>query len=314
MLATTVIEVARYGVEDAADWDDLVQRARVPHFLLLRGYMDYHADRFPDHSLVVRENGVVRALLPATRSGDTLVSHGGLTFGGLVSDRSASIGRVTAWLESIVAKCRADGITALRYKPIPHIYHAVPAEEDLHVLFQLGAQLLRRDPSTSIRMDRRLPYSKGRKAAVKQGRGLVLARDLDLRAFWPIEEAWLRARHGLAPVHSADEIALLAERFPEQIKLFTARDEDGTTLAGVVIFETEQVAHAQYIATTDAGSQTGAVDAIIDHLLSDVYAAKPWFDFGISSERDGSLNLGLARNKESYGGRTIAYDCYELAL
>jgi hypothetical protein len=313
--ATAAIEVGRYRAEDGPAWDDLVRRARVPHFLLLRGYMDYHADRFADNSFVVREDGVVRALLPATRSGDVVVSHGGLTFGGLITDARASIGRVTAWFEAIVVQLVADGVRRLRYKPIPHIYHEVPAEEDLYVLYRLGARLVQRDLSASIAMDRRPPYSKGRKASVKTGRrSLEVSRDHDVRTFWPIEEAWLTARHGLSPVHSADEIDLLASRFPDQIKLYTGRDDTGRVLAGVVVFETPRVAHAQYIAATEAGTQCGAVDAVIDHLLGEVYADKPWFDFGISTVAGTTLNGGLARNKESYGGRGVAYDVYELEL
>ena len=50
-------------------------------------------------------------------------------------------------------------------------------------------------------------------------------------------------------------------------------------------------------------------------LIDDVYADKTYFDFGISTERDGAyLNLGLVRNKESYGARGVAYDRYEIAL
>lgn len=314
MQATAAIEVSRYRAEDAAVWDELVRRARVPHFLFLRGYMDYHADRFADHSLVVREDGVVRALLPATRAGDTVVSHGGLTFGGLVTEGRASVGRVIAWMDAIVAELAADGVRLLRYKPVPHIYHETPAEEELYALYRLGARLVQRDLSASIAMDRRPGYSKGRKASVKKGRRLAVARDRDLRGFWPIEEAWLAGRHGLVPVHSADEISLLADRFPDQIKLYTARDDSGTTMAGVVIFETSRVAHAQYIAATDDGVQWGAVDAVIDHLLGEVYAEKPWFDFGISTVGGTTLNSGLARNKESYGGRGVMYDVYELVL
>jgi hypothetical protein len=314
VLDTITVDVKRYRAADADDWDALVRRARAPHFLLLRGYMDYHADRFVDHSLVVREKGFARALLPATRVGDTVVSHGGLTFGGLVTDGKASVARVIAWFDEIVAALKADGVTLLRYKPVPHIYHAVPAEDDLFALFRLGARLTSRSPSTSIRQEQRLPYSKRRKAAVKRSHRLTVVRDLDLRGFWPVVEARLLARHGVPPVHSASEIGLLAERFPDQIKLFTARNEDGATLAGVVVFETEQVAHAQYIATTDVGAESDALEAVFDHLLRDVYASKPWFDFGTSTERDGTLNFGLARNKESYGGRATMYDCYELAL
>ena len=115
-------------------------------------------------------------------------------------------------------------------------------------------------------------------------------------------------------MHTAGELALLAARFPGAIRLFVALRE-GTLLGGVVVYETAVVAHAQYIGATDEGRAAGAVDAVVDHLLSDVYAGHRYFDFGISTEDAGRvLNEGLARNKESFGGRGVAYDHYALSL
>ena len=49
--------------------------------------MDYHSDRFRDYSLMVYKNEKIITLLPANRVGDTLYSHQGLTYGGLIYDK-----------------------------------------------------------------------------------------------------------------------------------------------------------------------------------------------------------------------------------
>ena len=123
----------------------------------------------------------------------------------------------------------------------------------------------------------------------------------------------LARRHDAEPVHSPAEMRLLADRFPEEIKLFEARD-GGRLVAGVLVFETPRVAHTQYIASSADGQELKAQDALLAHLVEDVYADKPWFDFGTSNERDGTLNLGLVLNKEGYGARSVAYDSYRLSL
>jgi hypothetical protein len=75
------------------------------------------------------------------------------------------------------------------------------------------------------------------------------------------------------------------------------------------------VAHAQYIAATAQGKELAALDAVLEVLLEETYAEKPYFDFGISTERGGRyLNEGLINYKESYGARAIAYDHYELEV
>ena len=115
-------------------------------------------------------------------------------------------------------------------------------------------------------------------------------------------------------MHTAEELALLARRFPQNIRLFTG-SLAGELVGGVVIYETPWVAHAQYIGATDEGRAAGVTDAIVDHLVSDVYATKRFFDFGISTYDNGRmLNEGLARNKESFGGRTVVYDHYVVDL
>ena len=45
--------VERYEPGLRAIWDDVVKRARARHFMFERAYMDYHADRFADASLLV---------------------------------------------------------------------------------------------------------------------------------------------------------------------------------------------------------------------------------------------------------------------
>ena len=86
-------------------------------------------------------------------------------------------------------------------------------------------------------------------------------------------------------------------------------------LGGVVIYSSDTLAHAQYMAVTQEGRHLCALDVVLSTLLSDVYADKKFFDFGISTEKNGSyLNEDLAAFKESWGARAVVYDTYELSL
>jgi hypothetical protein len=86
-------------------------------------------------------------------------------------------------------------------------------------------------------------------------------------------------------------------------------------LAGAVIYETHNVAHAQYLANSDKGRDLGALDLVIDRLLKDVYQKKTFFDFGISTTDNGHfLNSGLLAQKEGFGARAWVHDFYEIRL
>ena len=311
-----MLTLAPYAHEQRAAWDDLVGRSKNGVFLFYRGYMDYHADRFIDASLLFFDGGRSAAAFPACRLGDDVVSHAGLTFGGVVSDEQMTIGRMSDVFDLLLDHYARQGLKRLVYKPVPRIYHRLPAEEDLYLLFCKEGRLIRRDLSTTIDLRRPLPYAKGRKWSINKAKkaGLVVQPSADFDSFMAIEEFVLSKYHGTKPVHSAAEIRLLSQRFPDNIRLFGAF-QDVRMLAGVIVYADGPVAHAQYISSTDEGREIGASDLVLDHLLREIYADKTYFDFGISTEQGGHyLNSGLALYKENFGGRAVVYDWYEIGL
>jgi hypothetical protein len=308
------LRIERYEPDHKSLWDDFVRQSKNGTFLFRRDYMDYHADRFADHSLLFFEDTKLVGLLPANVRDQIVVSHGGLTYGGMICGPSMKTSLMLQLFEALIQLLRQSGITQLIYKAVPHIYHRIPAEEDLYALFLNRAQLFRRDISAAILMEERLPLSKGRKSEIKKAAHLSIEESDDFDTFMEIESAVLLERHNKKPVHTAAELRSLARAFPSNIKLFAAHD-DNQMLGGIVMYVDAMVAHAQYISATAEGKRTGAQDAILNYLVNDVCREAKYFDFGISTEDDGRyLNAGLQQNKESYGARAIAYDFYKLDL
>ena len=61
-----MISISRYTQNKQTEWDDFVKVSKNGTFLFLRSYMDYHSDRFQDHSLMFyNEKGKLIAVLPA---------------------------------------------------------------------------------------------------------------------------------------------------------------------------------------------------------------------------------------------------------
>jgi len=311
-----MIRIVQYSREYKSAWDNFIAHSKNGVFLFFRDYIEYHSDRFVDHSLLIYSDDELIALLPANIKDMTLVSHGGLTFGGIVSDEEMRSGLMLEVFDALIAYLRTRGVTRFIYKAIPHIYHSIPAEEDTFALFRHGARIVRRDVSSTIDM-RKIPVQdKGRKWGLKQSKanGVLVSRSQDFRTFMEIEETLLQTKYNEKPVHSAAEIDLLASRFPENIKLFAAHVE-GKMVAGVIMYESVNVAHAQYIGSTELGRKKSSLDAILSFLLHDYYAGKRYFDFGKSTDRDGiGINAGVLQYKESYGARATTYDFYELNL
>jgi len=147
-----------------------------------------------------------------------------------------------------------------------------------------------------------------------QAAGVTVGPGDDFASFWHLLEDNLLRAHGTRPVHTLAEIRSLGEKFPENIRLFAASRE-GRMLGGTLVYENATVAHAQYIASGEEGRGVGALDALFGWLIGERYRGKKYFDFGISTERDGRvLNAGLIEQKEGFGARAVVHDFYELSL
>lgn len=311
-----MLQIIRYTPEHHDEWNLFVAASRNGTFLFDRRYMDYHADRFKDHSLMFYLKGKLYALLPANESEGTLYTHQGLTYGGLVMGMEATTSHVLELFEGLREYLKQHDIRRVVYKAIPWIYHRIPAEEPLYAIHRtFSYRIMERDVSSTIVTGHQLGWKKDRRHGLKlaQQNGVAVAQGNDYPAFWDILNENLWTNHGVKPVHTLDEIRLLHDRFPRHIVLFEARRE-GSLLGGCVVYLTPQVVHTQYIAATPEGKRLGVVDAIIHELLS-AYSAYPYFDFGKSTEiHSDMLNHNLIYQKEGFGARAVCYDTYELLI
>lgn len=310
------MEIVQYNQDLQNVWDAFIDESKNGTFMLKRGYVEYHSDRFTDFSLMFYDEGKLVAVLPASLHGDEVRSHGGLTYGGIISDRKMTTKKMLSVLDSLLLYLKENNIKKLIYKRVPSFYHTYPADEDVYALFKNKAKLVRRDISTAIYLPDRIKLSKGKKWGISRAKqaGVVVKKFDDFNLFIEKENEVLKERHNAQAVHTGGELKLLAKRFPDNIALYGAFLND-EFLAGTLVYVTPTVAHTQYITTTEKGRETFAFDFLGNELISNVYADKIWFDFGISTEDGGMmLNEGLCQQKETFGGRGFVYDFYELEI
>lgn len=311
------MEIRRYRREDKELWNSFVSKARNATFLFDRNYMDYHADRFDDNSFMFYHKGKLKAVLPANVAGDTIYSHQGLTYGGLLLDKKATVEDVLECFDSLNSWLRENGISKVVYKALPWIYQQYPSEEDLYALtWKCKAQLISRDISSSIVIDNKLKFAESRKSGIRKALSLNIevGESNDVDGFWHVLEDNLGNRYNAKPVHTASEMKLLMSRFPNNIKLYVAK-MNGEIVGGTLIYVTPQVVHTQYISASVEGKKHGALDLLFDYIINKVYANCRYFDFGKSTEQGGAyLNEPLIFQKEGFGGRGVCYDWYQWEL
>lgn len=311
------MEIRRYRREDKELWNSFVSKARNATFLFDRNYMDYHADRFDDNSFMFYHKGKLKAVLPANVAGDTLYSHQGLTYGGLLLDKKATVEDVLECFDSLNSWLCENGISKVVYKALPWIYQQYPSEEDLYALtWKCKAQLISRNIASTIIIDNKLKFAESRKSGIRKALSLNIevGESNDVDGFWHVLEDNLGNRYNAKPVHTANEMKLLMSRFPNNIKLYVAK-MNGEIVGGTLIYVTPQVVHTQYISASVEGKKHGALDLLFDYIINKVYANCRYFDFGKSTEQGGAyLNEPLIFQKEGFGGRGVCYDWYQWEL
>lgn len=313
-----MIKIMPYTAELKATWDNFVESSKNGIFMFKRDFMDYHADRFVDNSLLFYSDDELLTLLPLSRHDNVLKSHGGLTFGGFISNTNMKQVKMNECVEALVEYLRERDFTHLEYKKVPQIYSEIPSEEDIYALWRHNATLSKVEPSATINLRSLVKMSKGRKAQISRAKreGAIVVESSDFEAFIALENEILAKYHGTKATHSGAELTLLASRFPENIKLYVARQNgNDELLAGVVLFVYKNLVHTQYMASSDKGREIGALDLVVATLLDKYMENKLYFDFGISTENNGlTLNEGLIAQKESFGGRVCVYESWKLNI
>lgn len=310
-----MIELKIYTPEQHDTWNKFVAECKNSTFLHNRDYMDYHSDRFDDCSLIAYAKGQIIAVLPANRVGNTLYSHQGLTYGGwLTPYEHFNITNMLEIFDEMKNFLPSIGIKELIYKAVPHIYHSYPAEEDLYAIFHNNGTLIESNISTTIQTYNAIKFNRNSIRAIGRANenGIKVIESENYDDFWNILTKRLNSKYNVNPVHSLDEIKLLKSRFPKNIRLFIGILNDNI-LGGCLIYDTTNVSHVQYSASTQEGREKGVLPLLYQELTSTIFKNTRYFDFGISNEDHGKyLNKGLVMQKTGFGGRAIVHNIYKL--
>ncbi len=323
MNSATKMEIMPYGPARFDEWDHFVETRSINGtFLHTRQFLSYHRHKFKDQSMMISRNGKLIALFPAAldpSSEKTIISHPGITYGGLVVDGTLRGQAVIDTFELLKGLYSEQGIELFQIKQVPHVFCNAPYQDDSYAFFRLGASLYRCDLSSTIDLSNRGKLTKGRKYEIRKGqnRGIEIHEGHgDLENFFVVLQENLRHEHNTAPVHSFSELRELCQKFPRNIQLFSAR-KDQELVAGVLMFNHKKlVAHSQYIASRRSAHADGALDFLLGSAIS-YYAERGfrYFDFGISNTHGGQvLNDTLYRYKRSFGAGSVVHNFFSWDL
>lgn len=315
-----MIHIARYTADKKAEWDAFVKDSKNGTFLFLRDYMEYHADRFDDYSLMYYKDDKLLSLLPANKRGEALWSHQGLTYGGFVLTNKAHIVEIGEMFDETMQFLHEEGIKEWYYKQMPTIYQKQPSEDDSYWLWRNVAEMVECNLMSAINLYSDIHISPSRRnnsnKLKREGWKIVCDTEGLVRQFWAILSDNLRETYNSKPVHTLEEMERLKSLFPKNIICYGIVSPEGNLEGGTLIYISSQVVRTQYISATPYGKKHKALDLLLSHVV-DYYKNEGYryFDFGTSmADDDVNLNESLIQQKEGFGARGIACRTYKLSI
>jgi len=307
--------VKRYESNYFSDWNAFISKAKNATFLFHRDFMEYHSDRFEDLSLMVYDEKKLVAVLPANRVGETVYSHQGLTYGGLVLPLNSKLSNVVYIFKAILLFLNKNAISVLKIKKIPSIYCDTFSDEVDYLVSICNGKTTMKHALSVINLDSNFKISKSRRECINRGKklNLVIKEEDNLKSFWnDILIPNLKEKYDSKPVHSLDEISALKSKFPDNIRHFNVYNE-GKLVCGTTLFITNNVVKPQYISGNESNNLLGSIDYLYHFIINEVSKGKSYFDFGPSHENNG---LNIVKNinfwKESFGSNTIVQNFYDV--
>ncbi|MCH8555995.1 MAG: hypothetical protein LAT76_12615, partial [Schleiferiaceae bacterium] len=290
-------------------------------FLFQRNYMDYHADRFEDQSLLLFIGDELVGVFPAAlKLNDTteVIAHAGLTFGSFIVTDAISQEELNAVVATVFKTYKECGFDAVTLKLLPSVYQGVLAVVIKEIIkTQHKAIVETAHPTALIELNQSIKIQERRKRQQKKAikLGVQLTVNNDFGSFWSeVLIPNLKMRFDASPVHSIAEIQYLHRCFPRHIQQLNAYLE-GSIVAGVTLFNFQHICKLQYISANEKGKEVGALDLILKKLMEDTTADYSYIDMGTSADpKTHTLNQGLWEWKSGFGAKALSYETIKVQL
>jgi hypothetical protein len=316
------IRVQKYHPSIDTEWNQFIKTSVNGTFLFHRDFMDYHKERFEDHSLMFYKEKQLICCMPAHIESQVFCSHRGLSYGGWILSEIGTENMhllLEVFLEYIKdAIFSVSGLLIVKAEvQLPPISYHIVHKEITSILKQKGFRVNRVLDNQFVKLDSQIGVSPKKSRGYRNGKfeELRIDRANDFKSFWSqVLLPQLQSRYASKPVHSIEEIELLASKFPEKIIQHNVYLED-QLLAGITFFIKRDIVKSQYTASSPQGLKTDAIGYLYMEAMKE-FQEKGFLlmDYGPVNERDGSVNEGLLRFKKELGCEQEEWKRWEIAF
>lgn len=314
------LSIEKFNIKNDEKWDNFIMKDSINGtFIHTRKFLNYHKDKFNDHSLLIKKSTSIVAVVPACEIVEEnkriFYSHKGSTFGGIVINgvynNISHVDNVISILDQylkeqgfdkIILKntseifCK-DNSRLLDYFYFKHGYSNYN-ELNLYIDLKKYNSIIDIENNFSASKRRDLKYSLRYNLQFQ-----ILKTDYEVNDFYKLLVSSL-INHNTNPVHSLEELLdFKNSRLSDIVEFYGVYYKDDLIAGSMVFNFNNTIFHTQYLASNPVHSNYYPMNFLNYNLIKEAYINNfKFFSFGISTEKQGKiLNTSLAQFKEGFG-------------
>lgn len=310
------IQVVPYSDNLRDRWDKFVLNSNNGTMFHLQKFFDYHPKgRFNWHHLLFMDKKEIVAVLPGAKMGSTFESPIGASYGSIVTNVIPFV-KALELVDAFSEYCREKSFERAVLTPPPFIYQKLISQNLDYALAYRGFSYDKHYISHSIPLNAgddilATFQATARRYIHKNLREQSLRVEInnDYEAFYPILVK-NKARHGVTPTHTLDELLRLKKLLPNNLELFLVYKGE-KPIAGSLMFAcNDQVALCFYNMLLYEYEQYNPIHIVMYEVSKwAVERGFTWIDIGVSqdtkAENPMTPSMNLIRFKEHFNSHGI---------
>tara|TARA_X000001036_G_scaffold437160_1_gene481896 strand:+ start:5165 stop:6133 length:969 start_codon:yes stop_codon:yes gene_type:complete len=303
------IKITKFIHENTTLWDNFINSSNNGTLFHYRAFLDYHENvHFDDYSLLFYQDSKLIAVLPSALVNNSLCSHPGISFGGLIYEYPLSFDIAQNIINALISYAQQLSFEKIQITLPPICYSKTTSDYIEFCLLKSHFQYEGVELSNILTLDSDFNtiykrYKPAARQAVRKAEksNVIINQSTNVDDFYKILSNNLSLRHNVSPTHTISELKKLIKLFPDKINLFTAY-LDNEMIAGVINFIcNENTILAFYISHNNEFQNARPLNMLFTHMFQWAIDKRyKYYDFGLFTV-NGEPNLSLARFKESFG-------------
>jgi len=302
--------------DNLEEWDDFIDISINGTVFQKQKFLQYHINRqFINHSLMFYKKNALIAVFTASAVGNTLFSHPGASFGGIVYSKT-SLSDLIEVLDLIENYARKNDFNNITIIPTPFTYNNGD-ESLLYALKWKGFEEKEQYYSSIIPIKNNINTQlediiRNKSRSKKYYDSIINENNLELvwvdnfDQFYPILEN-NKKKYNSKPTHSLDELNRIQSLMPNMIKLLVVK-KNGIEIGGNMIFIANPNVGIIFYNMINYEFSNMQISTI--QILESIKWAKEhnikYLDFGVSheagTEHPLTPKISLIKFKEEFGG------------